>query len=223
MVFLRLFEFCTREHCTLIAIISWSLWNRRNKWVWDKVNSYVFSVKAAALNLLTDWKGAQVSTCRRTAQVGTRDCFWTKPAESWIKVNTDASVFNNGSIGLGCVMRDDQGVFLGARCCNISGAWSPREAEAMRMKEVLLWVLSRRLNHCVIETDSQILVDACNGGPGESYFSIIVRDCIYLLKHINPVCVRFIYRSANSVAHEIAKTVYYVLGVCEWFDNPPVC
>ena len=92
----------------------------------------------------------------------------------------------------------------------------------MGMKEALLWVLSRRLNYCVIETDSQILVDVCNGGPGKSCFGTIVHDSIYLLKHINPVCVRFIYRSANSVAHEIAKAAYSVSGVCEWFDNPPV-
>ena len=105
-------------------------------------------------------------------------------------------------------MRDDQGVFLYARCYNKSDAWSLREV--MGMKEALLWVISRCLNHCIIETDSQILIDACNGGPGESYFGTIVRDCIYLLKHINPVCVRFIYRSANSVTHEIAKTAYSV-------------
>lgn len=30
---------------------------------------------------------------------------------------------------------------------------------------------------CVFETDSKLLVDACNGSPGQSYFHSIVREC----------------------------------------------
>lgn len=61
-------------------------------------------------------------------------------------------------------------------------------------------MISQRMNHCIIESDSKILVDACNGGLGEAYFGTFVKDCIQLWKHINPVLVRFVYRSANGVA-----------------------
>lgn len=80
---------------------------------------------------------------------------------------------------------------------------------------------SRRLRHCLIETDCKVLVDACNGGPGEAYFGTIVKECTQLLKHINPVLVRFIYRSANRVAHKVAKAAYSMSGIGEWLDNPP--
>lgn len=62
---------------------------------------------------------------------------------------------------------------------------------------------------------------ACNGKPGEAFFGTIVLDCIQLLKHINPVLVEFVYRSANSVAHLLAKVTYSMSGLEEWYDNPP--
>lgn len=34
-------------------LVCWSPWNRRNKLVWNKVNTYVFAIKATTLNLLT--------------------------------------------------------------------------------------------------------------------------------------------------------------------------
>ncbi|XP_074378629.1 uncharacterized protein LOC141720175 [Apium graveolens] len=140
--------------------------------------------------------------------------------EGWVKVNTDATVFQDGSVGVGCVMRDSQGAFLGARCCRKMGAWSPREAEAIGMKEALSWVIARKNQCCIMESDSRMLVQACNGSPGEAMFGTIVGDCIQLLKHINPVLVRFTYRSANSVAHALAKANYSMSGEREWLDSP---
>ena len=36
---------------------------------------------------------------------------WKKPMEGWVKVNTDAALFQDGSVRVGCVMRDSQGVY----------------------------------------------------------------------------------------------------------------
>lgn len=49
-----------------------------------------------------------------------------KPMKKWVKVNTDAVLFSDGSVGVRCVMRNLQRVFLGARCNRRVGAWSPR-------------------------------------------------------------------------------------------------
>ena len=89
------------------------------------------------------------------------------------------------------------------------------------MKEALSWVLRRRNQRCIMETDSQVLVQACNGSPGEAIFGTIVGDCNELLKHINPVLVKFTYRSANSVAHSLAKATCSMSEEREWLDSPP--
>ncbi|KAL8099026.1 hypothetical protein AgCh_031650 [Apium graveolens] len=67
-VLVSAFEACTKEQCSQIALVSWSLWNRRNRWVWDKVNGLAYGVKVVVLNLFRDWKEAQQSTLSRRMQ-----------------------------------------------------------------------------------------------------------------------------------------------------------
>lgn len=71
-----------------------------------------------------------------------------------------------------------------------------------------------------METDYQVLVAACSKGSGEATFGTIIGDCIQLIKHINPVLVRFSYRSANNVAHALAKATYSIPEGGECVDIP---
>lgn len=57
------------------------------------------------------------------------DNIWSKPMAGWLKVNTHAALFQDGSIGVGFVMCDSNGAFVGARCGRLMGAWTPRQAE----------------------------------------------------------------------------------------------
>lgn len=187
-------------------MVCWSLWKRRNKWVWDKANGSAFGVIAAASNLLRDWK--EVQSLNNNSQNQTEVRRWEKPKDGWIKLNVDAAVFRNNNIGCGVVLRDAQGRFLGARCKRVEGAWRPREAEAIALKKALSWLVTLGYTTCEIETDSKILVQACSKTPDESFFGTIVDDRVQLLKHVNQVLLRFVFRSANSVAHELAKAAY---------------
>lgn len=201
----RVFQTATREKCALIGMVLWSLWNRRNKWVWEHVNGSAFGVKAAAINLLMDWKRAReaelVKVKNQTAAVKRQ---WSNPPTGWKKINIDAALFSDGFIGTGAVIRNDAGQFIRAKCGRMRGSWKPREAEALSLREALLWARELGLDQCIFESDCKSLVDACNGGTGASYFHTIVLDCIELCKHFNNVLIQFVCRSANSVAHVLA-------------------
>lgn len=216
-IIFKIFEQCTKEQQVKAAMLCWSIWFRRNKWVWEKANGSVFGVQTSANNLLKDWKEAQLGG---ENEAGAR--LWSKPAEGWVKANIDAAVFSDGSIGIGGVIRDSQGQFLGARSRRIRGAWQPREAEAIGLKEALSWVIDQGYSHCIFETDSAPLAAACNGSPGNAYFGALVGDCLHLLKHINPVLVVFAYRSTNRVAHALAKASYSLSDLGEWYVTPPM-
>lgn len=138
-----------------------------------------------------------------------------------MKINTDAAVFQDGSIEVGAVIRNAQGKFVTARCRRIKGEWSPREAEAIGLKEALLWTVAQGYLQCVFETDHHALALACNGRPGKAFFGTIVENCLVLLKHINPVLVEFVYRSANMVAHVLAQACYSMPDLGEWTTTPP--
>ena len=147
---------------------------------------------------------------------------WCKPPAGWIKINTDAACHvGSDRIGIGCVIRDERGRFLRAMSNVVHGNVQPREAEAIGLKEALTWTKHRRQKKCIFECDTKLLVDAVNGEGGNTYFHSIVDDCIDLIKHFDEVLVVFAHRSANSVAHELARAAYSKSGLTEWFSTAP--
>ncbi|KAL8096064.1 hypothetical protein AgCh_037137 [Apium graveolens] len=57
--FARVFESLSLEKCALFGLACWSIWKRRNDWVWSKVKVSVQGVKAGAMTMLQDWKNAK--------------------------------------------------------------------------------------------------------------------------------------------------------------------
>lgn len=218
-VLLRVFQNCSKDQCVMVEMLCWSLWNRMNRWVWERVNGSIFGVRAAAVNMLNDWRKACMNEVRgmRMMCSGTRK--WQTPPTGWFKINVDATIFPDGWVGLGCVVRDSYGRFLRAKCGRIEGRWQPREAEALGMKEALSWSKQLSLDHCIFESDSKVLVEACKENRGESYFHTIVSDCVQLSKHFEHVQIVFASRSVNKVAHLLAT--YSLADLREWDENPP--
>lgn len=73
----------------------------------------------------------------------------------------------------------------------------------------------------MFESDAKNLVDTVHGSAGYSYFDSIVEDCKELVKHFKKVLVVFVHRSANNVAHLLAKAAYSVSGCQEWYSIAP--
>lgn len=221
-VFRRLFSSGTRAQCALLALICWSLWNRRNKWLWNRVSVSIFGTTSSAMNLLTDWKTAQVDHVKHASASNINVRRWQAPQQNWVKINMDAAIFADiRTIGIGGIIRDANGKFLKAICKKVEGSWSPREAEALSLKEILSWTKQYGFTRCVFETDSKLLADACNGGSGRSYFHDIVRECVDLIKHFENVLVRFTHRSANEVAHTLARVSRSMSDLQEWDGVAP--
>lgn len=60
--FKRLFNSGSKEKCVLLALICWSLWNRRNKWVWNRIAGSVFGTTSAAMSFLVKLEGSSIET-----------------------------------------------------------------------------------------------------------------------------------------------------------------
>ena len=72
-------------------------------------------------------------------------------------------------------MRDSEGAMVMART-------TPREAEALCMKEVLTWLKERQLDTCIIETDSMQVIEAMHTSAQNSMFHLLIDDCKYLFR-----------------------------------------
>ncbi|XP_074337198.1 uncharacterized protein LOC141674388 [Apium graveolens] len=147
---------------------------------------------------------------------------WSPPVTGWMKINIDAATFpGEGSVGVSSVIRNELGEFVRARVKKIRVHVQPREAEALGLKEALAWAKSLGLKKCIFETDSKLLADACKGEQGRSYFHTIVLDCIQFFKHFDEMLVQFVHRSANEVAHTLARATHSMSDSQEWVDVAP--
>ncbi|XP_074327947.1 uncharacterized protein LOC141665861 [Apium graveolens] len=147
---------------------------------------------------------------------------WCKPPQDWIKINVDTTFWTNtGHIGAGCIIRDDQGQFLRAKASKLRGCATAREAEALSFKEALTWTKEWRTNRCVFELDAKAVVEVIHGPQKQSNFHVIIEECRDILKHFEEVLVIFDYRSANKVAHVLARAAYSMPDSMVWCNTAP--
>lgn len=119
------------------------------------------------------------------------------------------------------MVRDCRGRFVRARANKVRGRSLAWEAEVISLKEALSWVKEWRTEKCIFETDAKLLVDALQGTRGKSLFDTIVQECQEILKHFQEVLVVFVIRSANMIAHTLARAAYSLPGPQEWLQNAP--
>ncbi|XP_074344601.1 uncharacterized protein LOC141683748 [Apium graveolens] len=183
----RVFQTLNREQCAMFGMLCWSLWNRHNNWVWNRVNGSAFGIKSAAMSLLSEWRQACALEHKENLPMSVESSRWSKP--------------HDNCVGVGAVIRDSEGKFVRARCNHIAGKWQPKEAEALSLKMALSWVQNLNYDHCIFQTDSKLLAEACKGIDGASYFHTIALDCVELYEHFNYILVQYVRSSANGVAH----------------------
>lgn len=129
-IFQRMFQAGSKEQCGLIGLLCWGLWSRRNKWMWEKINTSVFGVKSMVFSMLAEWQQSLKVNNKQSGATQGAEKKWVKPAPGWIKVNVDAACKRGENrVKVGCVARDENGQFVRVRSNVLQGQRQPREAK----------------------------------------------------------------------------------------------
>lgn len=89
---------------------------------------------------------------------------WCPPQSGRVKLNCDGSVSNNREhVGIGAVVRNADGGFLGAVGQRLNLRLDPYVCELFAIKNGLEFVLEQGWRHVVVETDSLEAVNVVNG------------------------------------------------------------
>ena len=83
------------------------------------------------------------------------------------------------------------------------------------------WLKSNGLNKLVIESDAKFTVESIRSSASPSSYDLIVEDCKHLLSFFNDVKLRFVHKSANSIAHLLARGSGSMSDLVEWDNQPP--
>jgi hypothetical protein len=92
------------------------------------------------------------------------EAIWIRPLPRQVKVNVDATFFEDSRSGaVSAVLRDFQGQFIAASCKYIPHLTSVEMAKAMAMKEDLILANSKGCDLFNAEGDSLETIQACTG------------------------------------------------------------
>lgn len=155
-----------------------------------------------------------------------------KPISGMLKCNIDASIISRErKAGIGCVLRNHLGEFIAAGQNVFLGLEDPSLAEAMAVREALSWVKNLSLCNVLFESDALLVVKALNESSKDiSYFGQVIDDCrsanqVVMLSSIlqegQCFSICHVRRSANQVAHSLAKAAGSLSDLRVWADVVP--
>ncbi|XP_031116674.1 uncharacterized protein LOC116020334 [Ipomoea triloba] len=209
-----------------MAAIFWTLWRVRNDLVWNGKSWSVSMIKAHVDVLISSWKQCYSSPESSTQGINLFTSTWTPPTpppNGQFKCNVDAAL-GSDNVSFGAVLRDHTGGFVAAYAGRMNCARDPYLAETMAAKEALTWLKNRVMPNTIVELDCLNFCTNFNSQYEDfSYIGLIIKQCRVIARDIGDVHVCHVKRSANHVAHMLARAAGSFPVLTEWDTIPPDC
>lgn len=207
-----------------MAAIFWTLWKVRNDHVWNGKNWVLSMIKAHVDSLIFSWK--QTYSSNMASNQGTTLSSygsWLCPPQGRLKCNVDAALADD-SVSFGAVIRDHAGKFVAACAGQMNCARYPYLAESMAVKEALTWLKRRNMANIIVESDCLNFCTNFNSLSADfSYIGLIIKQCRLIARDIGDTVVCHVKRSANHVAHVLARAGGSFPVLTEWDTVPSGC
>jgi ribonuclease HI len=180
------------------------------------------SIALRAIKLMEEWHGLNDTKPTKVQAPKER---WIPPAEGWVKVNSDGamakSVLNAGG---GVVIRDHDGRFLAGSSHFFPSLSDPEEAELRACEQGLMLVKQLNIPKVVLEMDSSVLVTKlCSDQRDRSRHGPRIEKLKRAAGEIEDCVIKWARRSANGVAHKLAKEGCGLGSNRIWFNLFPAC
>lgn len=204
------------------CFLAWSIWHRRNKWVFEQVKEPDNVFLNRVWRLVEDFGNyTEKIYGGTTPNSNPSSSVWSPPPMGVIKVNVDAAVSEEGWVGLGTVARNDKGEVMYAAVRRVRARWSPLIAECRAALFGLEQAQQHGLSEVILASDSASLVNKMS----KNLFMFSLVDSV--LEDISSVSCNFnslrwahVKRDGNSVAHHLAKVVPFGEEQC-WENHSP--
>lgn len=133
---------------------------------------------------------------------------WTKPLVGIVKLNWDAAVDKNlKKIGVGIIVCDHEGSAIMSKCMTRTLISDPTVAEAYGAWSTMEFSSQLGLNKVILEGDSLEIVKALprEESSWNPRYGHLIDDAKNILHNFQVLSVNHVKRSANEVAHRLAK------------------
>ncbi|KAL8496459.1 hypothetical protein ACS0TY_020248 [Phlomoides rotata] len=124
-------------------------------------------------------------------------------------------------MGVGMVVRDDDGSFVVYRTFLVDGLFDVDEGETMTLYEALQWLHNLGFEKVIMEVDSKTVADAFNNSSCDiSSFGDCISRSKLLLKFRPNISAHFVCRNANELAHRLASASRSFSSPNTWIKPP---
>ncbi|XP_021755004.1 uncharacterized protein LOC110720310 [Chenopodium quinoa] len=205
------------------SILAWVIWMERNDKIFsDKTtpNDVLLArvYKAVEEHGLYSKKVYAVSAAKQQASSNK----WNPPPVGVVKLNSDASLSEEGWVGMGVIARDSEGNVLFAATRRVKAWWPPGIAEGKAM--LLAVKLAKRFGYdnVILESDNQVLITRLTKASVYlSDFDVVLEDILSTSSAFMSFLWSHVKRDGNIVAHHLAKLMPF--GVEQvWVNHCPV-
>ncbi|KAL8480222.1 hypothetical protein ACS0TY_026952 [Phlomoides rotata] len=162
-LFWKVYQNLPMHGVILFVTVAWSLWKARNKKWFEQEEQSPARIWSHSYSMAIDILGSHPVSKVRPKPRG-QGGQWAPPSNPSLKLNEDAGVFPNNSVGLGFVVHDWKGqpILAGAQRCSASTQNSTL-IEALTLRFGVSKAASKGLRITALETDSQSLALALQG------------------------------------------------------------
>lgn len=201
------------------VFLAWCIWSERNqKFFENRITPN--DVLIERVYRMAEEYGKYTARIYTTLQPKSKSSskIWCAPPDGIVKINADASLRDEGLVGLGAVARDNHGQVIFAATRRIKACWSPEIAEAKAL--VLAAKLGKKygLKEVILESDCQLLINRLSkGAMFLSDLDSILGDILALCTYFHSVKWSHVGRDGNSVAHHLARIVPF--GIEQIWEN----
>ncbi|KAG7591058.1 Ribonuclease H-like superfamily [Arabidopsis thaliana x Arabidopsis arenosa] len=193
----------------------WSLWSSRNKLIFDKRFISEEETILTAISAEDEWKKAQLvqkSDTERTLNTSANNTIRQRTDHEEIPpgtlfVQTDAAwIEHSKNAGLGWVCLSSNRAVRARSCKPVPFVKGPSEAEALCIYEALLSLQTQQESKIIIESDAKNVIMAIASKQPPLNLKGIIEDILHIAKSFCSLSFRFIPRSENLIADDLAKT-----------------
>lgn len=106
-----------KKEDAVFSVLFWQIWRERNSMLWKGTHSSPGRTFRIAIGFLNEWEAVKFADLGSLSSAHQTVCkTWHKPEPGVLKINVDAAFFQEtNELGLGMVMRDEEGRFVVAR------------------------------------------------------------------------------------------------------------
>jgi ribonuclease HI len=216
-----------KDSFQLITAITYGIWNARNKKIFEGKDIPARETVEKAISALHEYKLNTIPDNIHTTEIqplpSCNNTRWSPPPRNSLKLNVDAHLKDDGRLGLGLVLRGEDGSIVGAATKAENGSENVELSEVMGLVEAIKMIEERHLQNVIIEMDSAVIVRAIQRDSyPRKYWGKLAESCARVLKDRNDITLQWTSKKGNEAAHQLARW-----AISEpnrfWTQNYPIC